>query len=64
MGLFYIPDEAEMMPVMVLALQPRTGSAAICASMLDNLGQDYVRTARAIKGLKEKARSCANAAHQ
>ena len=42
-----------IMPVMVLALQTTAQiSRFMRASMLDNLGQDYVRTARA-KGLKE-----------
>ena len=41
------------MPVMVLALQTTAQiSRYMRSSMLDNLGQDYVRTARA-KGLKE-----------
>jgi len=41
------------MPVMVLALQTTAQvSRYMRASMLDNLGQDYVRTARA-KGMKE-----------
>ncbi len=43
-----------VMPVMVLALQTTAQiSRFMRASMLDNLRQDYVRTARA-KGLKEK----------
>lgn len=43
-----------VMPVMVLALQITARlSRYMRASMLDNLGQDYVRTARA-KGLPEK----------
>ncbi|GIT92513.1 ABC transporter substrate-binding protein [Jannaschia pagri] len=43
------------LPVMVLALQITSQlSRFMRASMLDNLGQDYVRTARA-KGLREKA---------
>ena len=43
-----------VMPVMVLALQITSQlSRFMRASMLDNLGQDYVRTARA-KGLSEK----------
>lgn len=42
-----------VMPVMVLALQTTAQvSRYMRAAMLDNLGQDYVRTARA-KGLKE-----------
>ncbi len=42
-----------IMPVMVLALQTtRKISRYMRASMLDNLNQDYVRTARA-KGLTE-----------
>jgi len=42
-----------IMPVMVLALQTTAQIARYMrASMLDNLGQDYVRTARA-KGMKE-----------
>jgi len=44
-----------IMPVMVLALQITAQiSRFMRASMLDNLNQDYVRTARA-KGLKESA---------
>ena len=44
-----------IMPVMVLALQTTAQiSRFMRASMLDNLNQDYVRTARA-KGLKESA---------
>ena len=44
-----------IMPVMVLALFNASQLARFMrASMLDNLSQDYVRTARA-KGLKEKA---------
>ena len=44
-----------VMPVMVLALQITSQlSRFMRASMLDNLNQDYVRTARA-KGLSEKA---------
>ncbi|MGB3556559.1 MAG: ABC transporter permease [Jannaschia sp.] len=43
-----------ILPVMVLALQITSQlSRFMRASMLDNLGQDYVRTARA-KGLKER----------
>ena len=43
-----------VMPVMVLALQITSQlSRFMRASMLDNLGQDYVRTARA-KGLSER----------
>ena len=42
-----------IMPVMVLALQTTAQvSRSMRASMLDNLGQDYVRTARA-KGMSE-----------
>ena len=42
-----------ILPVMVLALQTTAQiSRYMRASMLDNLNQDYVRTARA-KGLKE-----------
>jgi peptide/nickel transport system permease protein len=42
-----------VMPVMVLALQTTAQvSRYMRASMLDNLGQDYVRTARA-KGMSE-----------
>jgi peptide/nickel transport system permease protein len=44
-----------IMPVAVLALfQAATMARYVRASMLDNLGQDYVRTARA-KGLRENA---------
>jgi peptide/nickel transport system permease protein len=44
-----------IMPVSVLALfQAATLARFVRASMLDNLGQDYVRTARA-KGIKESA---------
>ena len=44
-----------IMPVMVLALQITSQlSRFMRASVLDNLGQDYVRTARA-KGLKERS---------
>lgn len=44
-----------IMPVMVLALQTTAQlSRYMRSSMLDNLGQDYVRTARA-KGLREGA---------
>ena len=44
-----------IMPVMVLALQITAQIARFMrASMLDNLNQDYVRTARA-KGLREKS---------
>jgi peptide/nickel transport system permease protein len=44
-----------IMPVAVLALfQAATLARFVRASMLDNLGQDYVRTARA-KGIKESA---------
>ena len=52
---FVIQFQQMIMPVMVLALQI-TGqiSRFMRASMLDNLNQDYVRTARA-KGLRERA---------
>ncbi|MBM7067952.1 ABC transporter permease [Actibacterium sp. 188UL27-1] len=52
---FVVQFQQMIMPVMVLALQI-TGqiSRFMRASMLDNLNQDYVRTARA-KGLRERA---------
>ena len=47
-----------VMPVMVLALYNAAQiSRFMRASMLDNLGQDYVRTARA-KGMTERVVSC------
>ncbi len=47
-----------VMPVMVLALQITSQlSRFMRASMLDNLNQDYVRTARA-KGLTENGPWC------
>ncbi len=50
---FVIQLKQMVMPVMVLALQTTAQlSRFMRASMLDNLNQDYVRTARA-KGLKE-----------
>ena len=50
---FVIQLKQMVMPVMVLALQTTAQiSRFMRASMLDNLGQDYVRTARA-KGLGE-----------
>ncbi|WP_298842211.1 ABC transporter permease [uncultured Roseobacter sp.] len=50
---FKIQLQQMIMPVMVLALQTTAQiSRFMRASMLDNLNQDYVRTARA-KGLKE-----------
>lgn len=50
---FKIQLKQMIMPVMVLALQTTAQiSRYMRASMLENLGQDYVRTARA-KGLKE-----------
>ncbi|WP_300016659.1 ABC transporter permease [uncultured Roseobacter sp.] len=50
---FKIQLQQMVMPVMVLALQTTAQiSRFMRASMLDNLNQDYVRTARA-KGLKE-----------
>ncbi|WP_224823361.1 ABC transporter permease [Cognatishimia sp. MH4019] len=52
---FNIQLQQMILPVMVLALQTTAQiSRFMRASMLDNLGQDYVRTARA-KGLKEGA---------
>lgn len=52
---FKIQFQQMIMPVMVLALQTTAQiSRYMRSSMLDNLGQDYVRTARA-KGLKEGA---------
>jgi peptide/nickel transport system permease protein len=51
---FVIQFKQMIMPVMVLALQTTAQiSRYLRASMLDNLNQDYVRTARA-KGLGEK----------
>jgi len=51
---FWIQFKQMVMPVMVLALFNASQlSRFMRASMLDNLSQDYVRTARA-KGLKEK----------
>ena len=51
---FVVQFKQMIMPVMVLALQTTAQiSRFLRASMLDNLGQDYVRTARA-KGLKER----------
>ena len=50
---FTLQFKQMIMPVMVLALQTTAQiSRFMRASMLDNLGQDYVRTARA-KGLSE-----------
>jgi len=52
---FVVQLQQMIMPVMVLALQITSQiSRFMRASMLDNLGQDYVRTARA-KGLGEGA---------
>ena len=51
---FVVQFKQMVMPVMVLALQTTAQiSRFLRASMLDNLNQDYVRTARA-KGLSEK----------
>lgn len=51
---FVVQFKQMIMPVMVLALQTTAQiSRFLRASMLDNLNQDYVRTARA-KGLSEK----------
>lgn len=51
---FVVQFKQMIMPVMVLALQTTAQiSRFLRASMLDNLNQDYVRTARA-KGLKEQ----------
>jgi len=51
---FVVQLKQMIMPVMVLALQTTAQiSRFMRASMLDNLNQDYVRTARA-KGLSEK----------
>jgi len=51
---FVVQLKQMVMPVMVLALQITSQiSRFMRASMLDNLGQDYVRTARA-KGMREK----------
>ncbi|MCF6305973.1 MAG: ABC transporter permease [Rhodobacteraceae bacterium] len=53
-GNFWLQVRQMIMPVMVLALYNAAQlSRFMRASMLDNLSQDYVRTARA-KGLKEK----------
>ena len=50
---FVLQLQQMIMPVMVLALQTTAQvSRYMRASMLDNLGQDYVRTARA-KGMSE-----------
>ena len=52
---FVVQVKQMVLPVMVLALQTTAMiSRYMRASMLDNLGQDYVRTARA-KGLSEAA---------
>ena len=52
---FVIQFKQMIMPVMVLALQTTAQISRFArASMLDNLNQDYVRTARA-KGLGETA---------
>ena len=52
---FVVQLQQMVMPVMVLALQITSQlSRFMRASMLDNLNQDYVRTARA-KGLSERA---------
>jgi peptide/nickel transport system permease protein len=52
---FWFQVRQMFLPVMVLALQITSQlSRFMRASMLDNLGQDYVRTARA-KGLRERA---------
>ena len=52
---FWIQVKQMIMPVTVLALFNASQlSRFVRASVLDNLSQDYVRTARA-KGLKEKA---------
>ncbi|MEM7710275.1 MAG: ABC transporter permease, partial [Pseudomonadota bacterium] len=52
---FVVQVRQMFLPVMVLALQITSQlSRFMRASMLDNLNQDYVRTARA-KGLKERA---------
>ena len=51
---FVVQLQQMIMPVMVLALQITSQiSRFMRASMLDNLGQDYVRTARA-KGMEER----------
>jgi peptide/nickel transport system permease protein len=51
---FVVQLKQMIMPVMVLALQTTAQiSRFMRASMLDNLNQDYVRTARA-KGMREK----------
>lgn len=52
---FVVQVKQMILPVMVLALQTTAQlSRYMRASMLDNLGQDYVRTARA-KGLRESS---------
>ena len=52
---FVVQLRQMILPVMVLALQITAQIARFMrASMLDNLNQDYVRTARA-KGLREKS---------
>jgi len=52
---FWVQIKQMLMPTMVLALYNAAQvSRFMRASMLDNLSQDYVRTARA-KGLKERA---------
>ncbi|PZX17661.1 peptide/nickel transport system permease protein [Palleronia aestuarii] len=52
---FVVQLRQMIMPVMVLALQTTAQiSRFMRASMLDNLGQDYVRTARA-KGMSERS---------
>ncbi|PRY95532.1 peptide/nickel transport system permease protein [Hasllibacter halocynthiae] len=52
---FVLQFKQMIMPVMVLALQTTAQiSRYMRASMLDNFGQDYVRTARA-KGLRERS---------
>ena len=59
---FVIQLKQMVLPVMVLALQTTAQiSQYMRASMLDNLNQDYVRTARA-KGLSEKCCDAACAA--
>lgn len=53
-GSFWLQVKQMIMPVMVLALASAAQiSSFMRASMLDNLNQDYVRTARA-KGMKEQ----------
>ena len=55
LSIFWFQVKQMIMPVMVLALFNASQlSRFMRASMLDNLSQDYVRTARA-KGLKERA---------